>query len=289
MNKIGFVGLGNMGTGMCINLAKNNQKVIGYDIDQANFSKVENFNVKIAQNLEGIAKESDIIITMLPNGQIVREVWETLFNFVENGKILIDCSTIDLQTCLEIQKEAKKYKIETIDAPVSGGVIGADNANLTFMIGGSDKTIEKVNYLFDIMGSNSILCGKEGSGQSAKVCNNLLLASTMIAVGESFKLGRALNLDLNKLFQVISTSSGSCWAVNNYCPYKGIGPQTPADNSYQGGFSAKLMLKDLSLAMKAAEESQVKIEYGQTTYENFKKLIQKEEGHLDFSNIVNFN
>ena len=289
MSKIGFVGLGNMGTGMCINLAKNKQKLFGFDISDTNFHQVQKYGVTITNSLKELTEESDIVITMLPNGKIVKEVWRNLIKFSKSSKILIDCSTIDLETSLEIQKQGQKNNLQTIDAPVSGGVVGANNATLTFMIGGKNKTVQKVKHLFDIMGQKAIICGNEGAGQSAKVCNNLLLASTMIAVGESFQLGKALNLDLDKLFEVISTSSGSCWAVNNYCPIKGVGPETPADNSYEGGFSADLMLKDLSLAIKAAKDTGIKVEHGQKTLENFKKLVQKKQGHLDFSNIVNFN
>ena len=166
-------------------------------------------------------------------------------------------------------------------------MVGSNNGTLTFMIGGESKTFKKVENLFNIMGNKSILCGNNGAGQTAKICNNMLLASTMIAVGESFKLGKNLGLDLNKLFDVLSTSSGSCWAINTYCPIKNVGPESPSDNEFKGGFSTNLMKKDLTLAIEAAIASNTKISFGQQTLEKFVALVDKNEGHLDFSNIVN--
>ena len=190
-------------------------------------------------------------------------------------------------TSIETQENAKKNNLLTLDAPVSGGVIGADNGSLTFMVGGDEDVYKEIKFLFDIMGNNSILCGKIGAGQSAKICNNLLLATTMIAVGESFSLGKNLGLDLNKLFDVISTSSGSCWAINNYCPIKGVGPQTPSDNDFKGGFSGSLMYKDLGLAIDAAKNTNTNLNYGINTHKKFEDLVNNKLGHLDFSNIIN--
>jgi len=287
MDKVGFIGLGNMGKGMSINLSKEGYDVIGYDINVSSFEKLKNHNIQRKENLDEIAKETKTIITMLPDGKAVKNVWDQLINIVEENSILIDCSTIDVQTSLEVQKMANLKNIKTLDAPVSGGVIGADNGTLTFMIGGKETTFNKVKALFNCMGSKSILCGEIGAGQTAKICNNLLLASTMIAVGESFKLGKNLGLDLNRLFDVLSTSSGSCWAVNTYCPIKNVGPKSPSDNEFKGGFSTNLMKKDLTLAIEAALSSKTKIDFGQQTLEKFVDLVNKNEGHLDFSNIVN--
>ena len=224
---------------------------------------------------------------MLPDGNAVEKVWSELIPNCKSGTVLVDCSTIDVKTSIKTQKNAKKNNLLTLDAPVSGGVIGADNGSLTFMVGGDENVYKEIKFLFDIMGNNSILCGNIGAGQSAKICNNLLLATTMIAVGESFSLGKNLGLDLNKLFDVISTSSGSCWAVNNYCPIKGVGPLTPSDNDFKGGFSGSLMHKDLGLAIDAARNSKTNLSYGIKTLEKFEDLINKKQGHLDFSNIIN--
>ena len=283
MKKIGFIGLGNMGKGMSINLSKEDLEIIGYDINKNAYENLKNTKILIANNLNHLINESEIIITMLPDGI----AWSEMMSFSKPGQYFVDCSTIDVKTSRSVQMIAKEKGLLTLDAPVSGGVIGADQGTLTFMVGGTSKTYNEMKFLFEIMGKNSILCGEEGSGQSAKICNNMLLASTMIAVGESFNLGKNLGLDLNKLFDVISTSTGSCWAVNSYCPIKGIGPNSPADKEYEGGFATALMYKDLGLAVDAAAETNTKINYGIQTYEKYKEVTENNKGNLDFSNIIN--
>ena len=287
MKKIGFIGLGNMGKGMSINLSKQNLEIIGYDINDDAYKNLKNTKILIANNLNHLINESEIIITMLPDGIAVKKVWSEMMSFSKPGQYFIDCSTIDVKTSRSVQMKAKEKGLLSLDAPVSGGVIGADQGTLTFMVGGKSKTYNEMKFLFEIMGKNSILCGEEGSGQSAKICNNMLLASTMIAVGESFNLGKNLGLDLNKLFEVISTSTGSCWAVNSYCPIKGIGPNSPADKDYEGGFATALMYKDLGLAVDAAAETKSNINYGIQTYEKYKQVAENNKGNLDFSNIIN--
>jgi len=287
MKKIGFIGLGNMGKGMSINLSKEKLEIIGYDINDNSYKDLKDKKILIADNLNQLMNKSDIVITMLPDGMAVKKVWTEISAFSKPGQYFIDCSTIDVKTSRSVQMQAKEKGLLTLDAPVSGGVIGADQGTLTFMVGGTSKTYNEMKFLFEIMGKNSILCGEEGSGQSAKICNNMLLASTMIAVGESFNLGKNLGLDLNKLFDVISTSTGSCWAVNSYCPIKGIGPNSPADRNYEGGFATALMYKDLGLAVDAAAETKSKINYGMKTYEKYKQVTENNRGNLDFSNIIN--
>ena len=287
MKKIGFIGLGNMGKGMAINLSNSNYKVICYDLNPEAIKQILKYNIHESKTLHEVFLNSDIIITMLPDGKAVKEVWNKLISYETKNVILIDCSTIDVKTSLDVQKKAHEKNILTLDAPVSGGVIGANEGTLTFMVGGSQATYNQVKDLFDIMGKKSILCGSFGAGQSAKICNNMLLATTMIAVGESFALGRNLNLDLNKLFEVLSTSSGSCWAINNYCPFKNIGPNSPADNDFQGGFSSALMFKDLNLAINAAKETNTNVNYGLQSQQKFKSILNQKKGHLDFSYIVN--
>ena len=287
MNTIGFIGLGNMGTGMSINLLKNGIKVLGYDINKDVYKNFKNHKIQLVDHIKNLVEESKIIITMLPDGTIVKKVWTDVMSYTKPNQYLIDCSTIDVKTSKYIQNEAKENNLFTLDAPVSGGVMGADQGTLTFMVGGQVDIYNKIKYLFDIMGKNSILCGPEGAGQSAKICNNMLLASTMIAVGESFNLGKKLGLDLKKLFDVISTSTGSCWAVNSYCPIKGVGPNSPSDNNYKGGFATALMYKDLGLAVDAAVETKSNINYGIQTYEKYKQVTENNKGNLDFSNIIN--
>ena len=211
MINIGFIGLGNMGKGMSINLSKNNYTINGFDLNSEVFNELKRYNINQMKNIKELTENSDYIITMLPDGKAVLKVWEEILMYAKSSQILIDCSAIDVKTSLVVQKNAHKINIKTLDAPVSGGVIGADEGTLTFMIGGDEKTLNNVKDLFDIMGNKSIHCGTYGAGQSAKICNNMLLASTMIAVGESFELGKNLGLDLNKLFEVLSTSSGLCY------------------------------------------------------------------------------
>lgn len=287
MRKIGFIGLGNMGKGMSINLAKKNHQIIGYDINQNAYNYIKDQNINIAENLKSLMNEAEIIITMLPDGSAVNTVWTEIIDFSKPGQYLVDCSTIDVKTSRSVQMLGKEKSLFTLDAPVSGGVIGADQGTLTFMVGGNSDIYEDMKFLFEIMGKNSILCGEEGAGQSAKICNNMLLASTMIAVGESFNLGKNLGLDLDKLFEVISTSTGSCWAVNSYCPIKGIGPTSPADRDYAGGFATALMCKDLGLAVDAATETKTNINYGMQTFKKYKFVTTNGKGNLDFSNIIN--
>ena len=287
MKKIGFIGLGNMGKGMSINLSKENLEIIGFDINDNAYKNLKNNKILIADNLNYLINESEIIITMLPDGSAVNKVWSEVVGFSKPGQYLIDCSTIDVKTSRSVQMQAKDKGLFTLDSPVSGGVIGADQGTLTFMVGGEIKIYDEMKFLFEIMGKKSILCGEEGAGQSAKICNNMLLASTMIAVGESFNLGKNLGLDLDKLFEVISTSTGSCWAVNSYCPIKGIGPTSPAEKDYEGGFATALMYKDLGLAVDAAIESKTNINYGIQTFEKYKQVTANGRGNLDFSNIIN--
>ena len=287
MKKIGFIGLGNMGKGMSINLSKEKFQIIGYDINNQAYKNLEDHNILIADNLSQLINDSEIMITMLPDGKAVKKVWSEAIASSRPGQYFIDCSTIDVKTSKSVQIQAKEKGLLTLDAPVSGGVIGADQGTLTFMVGGELKIYNNMKFLFETMGKNSILCGEEGSGQSAKICNNMLLASTMIAVGESFTLGKNLGLDLNKLFDVISTSTGSCWALNSYCPVKGIGPNSPADKDYEGGFATSLMYKDLGLAVDAAKETKSNINYGVQTYNKYKKAAKNNKGNLDFSNIIN--
>ena len=289
MNKvIGFIGLGNMGKGMSKNLSKNNLKILGFDINDKVFNQINNDKIIRKDDIKSLTEESDIIITMLPDSNAVQQVWTEMIKCSRPNQCFIDCSTIDVKTSNSVQEKAQEKGILTLDAPVSGGVIGADNGTLTFMVGGKSKVYEENKFLFDIMGKKSILCGNSGAGQSAKICNNMLLATTMIAVGESFKLGKELGLDLNKLYDVLSTSTGSCWAVNTYCPIKGVGPKSPSDNDYMGGFATSLMFKDLGLAQQAIEETNISINYGIQSLEKFKQLVEKGQGNLDFSNIINY-
>ena len=289
MTKIGFIGLGNMGAKMTINLLKANYEVIGYDINKEFVKNLLPKGLKKATNLSDIAKGTDIVITMLPNGDIVEEVYDNIIDKFKPGTLFVDCSTIEVNKAKELHKKCEDKNILSLDAPVSGGVGGAEQATLTFMVGGTEKAYKMMLPLFEVMGKKSLLCGSSGSGQATKACNNMLLATTMIGVGEAFSLGQNLGLDPEKLFEILSTSTGSCWAINSYCPIKGVGPTSPADNDFRPGFSADLMLKDLTIALKAIESTNTSAPFGKNSQENFKRMVNENQGSLDFSAITKFN
>ena len=289
MKKIGFIGLGNMGSKMVINLLNTNHEVIGYDVNEKLIDQLIPKGLKKASNLNEITNDIDIIITMLPNGEIVEKVYESILNKLKPNTLLTDCSTIDVDKAKFLHEKCNKHNLLSLDAPVSGGVVGAENGTLTFMVGGSDEAYNLMLPLFNVMGNKSVLCGSHSSGQAAKACNNMLLAITMIGVGEAFNLGSNLGLDANKLFQILSTSSASCWSINNYCPIENVGPKSPADNNYQPGFSANLMLKDLTIALEAIENTKTSSPFGRKAKENFEAMVNNEKGDLDFSAIINFN
>lgn len=285
--KIGFIGLGNMGFFMSRNLSLSGYEVNGFDLNQDVFKQLKDFTINQIKFLNDITNENDIIITMLPNGAAVEEVWHTLFKNINSSTLLVDCSTIDIKTSKNLHKMAEKRNILSLDAPVSGGTIGADNGSLTFMVGGKNDAYQKMLPLFEIMGKKSILCGNAGSGQATKMCNNLLLAITMSGLGEAIKLANSQSLNMKKFYEVLSTSTASCWALNNYSPIEGIGPQSPADNNFKPGFSSQLMLKDLTLALVTANEANLSLVLGNKVLKNYKKLVDNNQGGLDFSNIIN--
>ena len=289
MKRIGFIGLGNMGSKMVINLLQANYEVIGYDINEEFIDKLIPNGIHKASSLNDITDDVDVIITMLPNGEVVKKVFETIIGNLKPDTLLTDCSTIDVQTAKDLHKMCSDKNLLSLDAPVSGGVGGAENGTLTFIVGGNEKAYNLMLPLFEVMGKKSVLCGPASSGQAAKACNNMLLATTMIGVGEAFNLGENLGLDLKKLFDVLSTSTGNCWAINTYCPIEGVGPNSPADNNFQPGFSGNLMLKDLTIALKAIKDTDTSAPFGTKSQENFKRMINDEKGELDFSAIVDFN
>ena len=289
MTKIGFIGLGNMGAKMTMNLLKANYEVIGYDINKEFVKNLLPKGLKQANNLSDIPEDTDIVITMLPNGDIVEEVYDNIIDKFAPGSLFVDCSTIEVEKAKELHKKCKDKKILSLDAPVSGGVGGAEQATLTFMVGGTENAYKMMLPLFEKMGKKSLLCGSSGLGQATKACNNMLLATTMIGVGEAFSLGQNLGLDPEKLFEILSTSTGSCWAINSYCPIKGVGPTSPADNDFRPGFSADLMLKDLTIALKAIESTNTSAPFGKNSRENFERMVNGNQGSLDFSAITKFN
>ena len=281
--KVGFIGLGNMGAPMAINLAKGGNEVFGFDTD----SSIKLPEVIMTSCIPSLLKEVDVVFTMLPSGLSVKEIINQFIGDFNSKSTLIDCSTIDVKTTKELYKILHKKDIYMLDAPVSGGVQGAKSGSLTFMIGGSKRVFKKVKFLFEYMGNRAVYCGNTGSGQSAKICNNMILGATMIATCESFALADKLGLDRKAMFEVVSTSSGYSWSMNAYCPAPGIGPKAPSDNNYIPGFSSDLMLKDLKLAQNAAYETHANTPMGDLAMKLYKDFVETKNGSgLDFSAIL---
>ena len=281
--KIGFIGLGNMGAPMAKNLAKNGLDVLGFDTD--NLIKLP--EITIMPSIPAILNEVDIVFTMLPSGLVVKDIVTEFINNFNAESTLIDCSTIDVKTTKEVCQTLGNKKVHMLDAPVSGGVQGAKSGNLTFMVGGSRNDFDKLRFLFEYMGSRSVYCGKNGSGQTAKICNNMILGVTMIATCEAFALADKLELDREAMFDVVSTSSGYSWSMNSYCPAPGVGPKAPSDNNYIPGFSSDLMLKDLMLSQNAASETKASTPMGDLAMTLYKDFVENKNGSgLDFSAIL---
>ncbi|MFY0596040.1 MAG: 3-hydroxyisobutyrate dehydrogenase [Cognatishimia sp.] len=277
--KIGFIGLGNMGGPMAANLAKAGHEVTGFDMADVNIE-----GVSIAKTGAEAANGADVVITMLPNGQILRSVANEIIPVMPKGAALVDCSTVDVDSAKAVAQQAEDAGLQSVDAPVSGGIGGAAGGTLTFMAGGSAEAFAKADPLFDIMGQKAVHCGEAGAGQSAKICNNMILGVTMIATCEAFALADKLGLDRQKMFDVVSTSSGYSWTMNAYCPAPGVGPQSPSDNDYQPGFAAELMLKDLRLSQQAATSADADTPMGEMASNLYAQFVENEDGlGMDFS------
>ncbi len=277
--KIGFIGLGNMGGPMAANLAAAGHEVTGFDM-----ADVAIDGVTMADTAGQAATGVDAVITMLPNGAILQAVAQEIIPAMSAGAALIDCSTVDVESARKVAAQAVDAGLLPVDAPVSGGVGGASGGTLTFMAGGSADAFAKADPLFDIMGQKAVHCGDAGAGQAAKICNNMILGVTMVATCEAFALADKLGLSREKMFDVVSTSSGYSWTMNAYCPAPGVGPQSPADNDYQPGFAADLMLKDLRLSQQAAEAADADTPMGQMARDLYAQFVENEDGQgMDFS------
>lgn len=277
--KIGFIGLGNMGGPMAANLAKAGHQVTGFDM-----ADVAIDGVSMGTSAAEAAAGAEVLITMLPNGQILRAVADQVIPVMASGAALVDCSTVDVDSARAVAGQAADKGLLFVDAPVSGGVGGAVGGTLTFMAGGSAEAFAKADPLFGVMGQKAVHCGAAGAGQSAKICNNMILGVTMLATCEAFALADKLGLDRQKMFDVVSTSSGYSWSMNAYCPAPGVGPQSPADNGYQPGFAAELMLKDLRLSQQAAESADADTPMGQLAQALYAQFVENEDGQgKDFS------
>ena len=277
--KIGFIGLGNMGAPMATNLAKAGHDVAGFDVAGTTAE-----GVRVADSLEAAVDGMDAVITMLPNGSILRQVAAQAIPHMAQGTLYIDCSTVDVESAKNTAQAAEDNGIMAVDAPVSGGIGGASGGTLTFMAGGSEEAFANAKPLFDIMGQKAVHCGDAGAGQAAKICNNMILGVTMIATCEAFALADKLGLDRQKMFDVVSTSSGYSWSMNAYCPAPGVGPTSPADNGYTPGFAAELMLKDLGLSQQAAEMANADTPMGELARALYAQFVENEDGNgKDFS------
>jgi 3-hydroxyisobutyrate dehydrogenase len=277
--KIGFIGLGNMGAPMARNLVAAGHDVTGFDTHAPMPDGVVS-----AISAAGAATGADVVITMLPNGAILKSVAGEVIPAMKKGAVLCDCSTVDVESARAVADAAAKAGVLAIDAPVSGGIGGAAAGTLTFMAGGSDEAFGIAKPLFDVMGQKAVHCGASGAGQAAKICNNMILGVTMIATCEAFALADKLGLDRQKMFDVVSTSSGYSWSMNAYCPAPGVGPKSPADNAYKPGFAAELMLKDLRLSQQAAEAADADTPMGQLATLLYETFVENEGGRgMDFS------
>jgi 3-hydroxyisobutyrate dehydrogenase len=283
---IAFVGLGNMGAPMAANLRKAGHTVRGFDLSAPAAEAARAGGVSVAGSLEEAVTGADAVITMLPAGQHVRAVWQTLGGLVAPGTLLIDCSTIDVESARAVHALAEAAGCPSLDAPVSGGVGGATAATLTFMVGGTEGAFERGAPLLAQMGKRVVPCGGAGSGQAAKICNNMILGVSMIAVAEAFVLAEKLGLSHQALYDVASTASGQCWSLTSYCPVPGPVPASPANHGYKPGFAAALMLKDLRLAQEAALASGVTTPLGAEAAQLYALFDNAGHGGRDFSAII---
>jgi 3-hydroxyisobutyrate dehydrogenase len=287
MAKIAFIGLGHMGGGMAPNLANASHEVRAFDLVAEAVEKAAEGGCSRAASAAEAVKDADVVITMLPAAKHVRQVYhDDVAPNARNGALLIDCSTIDVQSTLEVGEGLKELGFEFVDAPVSGGIAAAAGGTLTFMVGGSDEGFERARPILDRMAKAVIHAGHLGAGQAAKICNNMILGATMAATCEAFVLAEKLGLDPNTFFDISSKASGQSWSMTSYAPVPGVGPDTPADHDYEGGFAAALMLKDLKLAEEAAQQVGAYTPMGGKAEELYQRFVDRGGGNKDFSGII---
>lgn len=288
MAKIAFIGLGNMGGPMAANLVKAGHAITGFDLSPVSAAAAQVDGVTIAGTATDAVKTADVIITMLPAGRHVRAVWAELLPKSAKGALFIDCSTVDVDSARAVHGLATSAGLFSLDAPVSGGTGGAKAATLTFMVGGDEGAFAAGKAILENMGRKVVHCGGAGAGQAAKICNNMILGISMIAVGEAFVLAEKLGLSHQALFDVASTSSGQCWSLSTYCPVPGPVPTSPANNGYKPGFAVDLMLKDLKLSQEAALSAGAATPLGASAAQLYALFQAAGHGTDDFSGIINF-
>ena len=287
MTRIAFIGLGNMGGGMAANLVKAGHEVHAFDLSSEALARAQENGCQTYTSVREAVQGAQAVVAMLPNGGIVESVFTAdVIGHAPTSALLLDCSTIDVATARKVEETARTAGYEMVDAPVSGGIAAANGGTLTFMVGGSDAAFAKAEPILSAMGKAVIHAGASGAGQAAKICNNMILGATMIATCEAFALADKLGLDLQTFFDISSKASGQSWSMTAYCPVPGVGPQSPADNGYQGGFAAGLMLKDLKLAMEAAQAAGAKVPMGQRAEELYEEFANDGNAGVDFSGII---
>lgn len=287
MSRIAFIGLGNMGGGMAANLVKAGHEVHAFDLSAEALARAKDNGCQTYTSVREAVQGAEAVVSMLPNGKIVESVFTAdVIGHAPTSALLLDCSTIDVATARKVEEAARAAGYEMVDAPVSGGIAAANVGTLTFMVGGSAEAFAKAEPILSAMGKAVIHAGASGAGQAAKICNNMILGATMIATCEAFALADKLGLDLQTFFDISSKASGQSWSMTAYCPVPGVGPQSPADNGYQGGFAAGLMLKDLKLAMEAAQAAGAKVPMGQRAEELYEKFANAGNAGVDFSGII---
>jgi len=286
MATIAFIGLGNMGGPMAANLVKAAHQVVAFDLVEASRNRASGDGAAIADSAASAVKGAEVVVTMLPAGKHVLSVWGEVIPAMSKGALIIDCSTIDVKSANEAHALAARQGVASVDAPVSGGTGGAKAATLTFMCGGEEKAFATAKPVLEKMGKKIVHCGGAGAGQAAKICNNMILGISMIAVSEAFTLAEKLGLSHQALFDVASTSSGQCWSLTSYCPVPGPVPASPANNDYKPGFAAALMLKDLTLAQDAAKAAGAATPLGKHAQEIYKAFDAAGNGGADFSGII---
>lgn len=285
--KIAFIGLGNMGGGMAANLVKAGHGVNAFDLAEAALALAKENGCETFSNVREAVAGADAVVSMLPNGKIVESVYENdVIGHAPTSAILLDCSTIDVATARKVTADAAAAGYAMVDAPVSGGIAAANGGTLTFMVGGTGEAFARSEPVLAHMGKAVIHAGDSGAGQAAKICNNMLLGASMIATCETFAMAEKLGLDLQTFYDISSKASGQCWSMTSYCPVPGVGPQSPADNGYQGGFATALMLKDLKLAMEAAQDVDADVPMGERAAELYQAFADSGQGGLDFSAII---
>ena len=288
MATIAFIGLGNMGNPMAANLVKAGYRVVGFDLVQANLDMARSHGAEVAADATSAVAGADAVITMLPAGKHVISVHTEIASKVTRGALLIDCSTVDVESARQAHKIAAAHGLLSIDAPVSGGTGGAKGATLTFMCGGAEGAFAAARPLLEKMGKKIVHCGGPGAGQAAKICNNMILGISMIAVSEAFVLAEKLGLDAQKLFDISSKSSGQCWSMTSYCPVPGPVPTSPANRDYAPGFTAAMMLKDLRLAQDAAKTAGAHTPLGADAAKIYAAYAEGGEAGRDFSGIIRY-